>query len=136
MWKDTIWSFYTLQIGEVLLKRAVYEIEHGMRAEEDFPKDKNLEQKCSGKGGIMIELGSKALFFINLIIQAVAKCGGREGLRRQRLLDFLLDYLRAEQERSHGACYDKTLSSRRVKCEALRHHHPTRNRVVTYIKWL
>jgi hypothetical protein len=79
VWKDTIWSFYTLQIGEVLLKRAVYEIEHGMRAEEDFPKDKNLEQKCSGKGGIMIELGSKALFFINLIIQAVAKCGGREG---------------------------------------------------------
>jgi len=24
----------------------------------------------------MIELGSKALFFINLIIHAVAKCGG------------------------------------------------------------
>jgi len=56
----------------------------------------------------MIELGSKALFFINLIIHAVAKCGG--GLRRQRLLDFLLDYLRAEQEPSYRACYDRALS--------------------------
>lgn len=63
----------------------------------------------------MIELGSKALFFINLIIHAVAKCGGV--LRRQRLLDFLLDYLRAEQEPSYGACYDEALSSSRVKCE-------------------
>jgi hypothetical protein len=43
--------------------------------EADFAEDRNLEQKRGGKGDIMIELGSKALFFINLIIHAVAKCG-------------------------------------------------------------
>jgi hypothetical protein len=48
----------------------------------------------------MIELGSKTLFFINLIIHAVVKCGETS---RQRLLHFLLDYLRAEQEPSYEA---------------------------------
>lgn len=53
-------------------------------------EDRNLEQKCGGKGGIMIELGSKTLFFINLIIHAVAKCGETKSTASARLFIRLL----------------------------------------------
>jgi hypothetical protein len=38
-------------------------------------KTETWNKNGGGKGGIMIELGSKTLFFINLIIHGVAKCG-------------------------------------------------------------
>lgn len=52
--KDIIWSFNTQQIGEVLLKHAVDEIEHGMRTEADFPTDRNLEQNVVGRKALWL----------------------------------------------------------------------------------